>query len=299
MQIVSDPISETYRLIKKYDVRARKRFGQNFLTDARVLDKIVTAAGVTKDDFVLEIGPGLGTLTRVLCDNAKKVLAVELDYDLVDILENEFTMYENLEILQGDILKTDIKKIADEYNDGKPLKIVANLPYYITTPIIMGLFESHAPIKSITVMVQKEVADRMMAKPGDKNCGAISLAVQYYSEVYLAARVPQNCFTPRPKVDSAVIRLTVRDEAPVSVEDEKLMFEVMRAGFEQRRKTLVNALSGSSKLDISKDVISKAIEEAGLSPQIRAEKLDITDFAKLSDSLSKHYEITLSEDEKY
>ncbi len=285
MQIVSDPISETYRLIKKYDIHARKRFGQNFLTDARVLDKIINAADVTKDDFVLEIGPGLGTLTRVLCDHAKKVLAVELDYDLVDILEAEFTMYENLEIIQGDILKQDIKKIADEYNEGRPIKIVANLPYYITTPIIMELFESHAPIESITVMVQKEVADRMMAKPGDKNCGAISLAVQYYSEVYLAARVPQNCFTPRPRVDSAVIRLTLRKNPPFEVKNEALMFDLMRAGFEQRRKTLVNAISGSAKLDISKQDIAEVIVKAGFSETIRGEKLDLSQYAALADLL--------------
>ena len=285
MQITSDPISETYRLIKKYDIHARKKFGQNFLTDARVLDKIVAAADIGENDFVLEIGPGLGTMTRVLCEHARQVMAVEIDYDLVDILEREFTMYDNLEIVSGDILKTDIRLIADDHNQGQPIKVVANLPYYITTPIIMQLFESRAPIHSITVMVQKEVADRMMAAPGEKNCGAISLAVQYYADIYLAARVPQNCFTPRPKVDSAVIRLTLLDEHPVKPKDEKLMFDLIHAGFEQRRKTLVNALSGSAKLNIDKQTILDAIERAGLEPTVRGEKLGLMEYAALADAI--------------
>ena len=283
-----DYISATYDLLKKYDIHARKRFGQNFLTDPRVLDKIIAAADVTDDDFVLEIGPGLGTLTRALCENAGRVLAVELDYDLADIIERELIpLYDNLELITGDILKQDITAIAKEKNDGKPIKVVANLPYYITTPILMELLESHAPIESITVMVQKEVADRMMSRPGDKDCGAISLAVQYYAEIYLAANVPQNCFTPRPKVASAVIRLTTREDPLVQAKDEKLMFGLIKAAFAQRRKTLVNALSGSAELDFDKETIQKAIEEEGLSLTIRGEKLDLAAFAALSDRLTE------------
>jgi 16S rRNA (adenine1518-N6/adenine1519-N6)-dimethyltransferase len=282
-----DYISSTYDLIKRYDVRARKRFGQNFLTDPRVLDKIIAAADVTKDDFVLEIGPGLGTLTRALCDHAGHVLAVELDYDLADIIEQELIpAYDNLELITGDILKQDITQISKEKNAGHPIKVVANLPYYITTPILMELLETKAPIESITVMVQKEVADRMMAKPGDKDCGAISLAVQYYADVYLAANVPQNCFTPRPRVASAVIRLTTRQTPPVETKNEKLMFGLIKAAFAQRRKTLVNAVSGSAWLDIDKESIQKAIEKTGLSPTVRGEKLDLAAFAGLADHLS-------------
>ena len=282
-----DYISSTYDLIKRYDVRARKRFGQNFLTDPRVLDKIIAAADVTKDDFVLEIGPGLGTLTRALCDHAGHVLAVELDFDLADIIEQELIpAYDNLELITGDILKQDIGEIADQKNDGRPIKVVANLPYYITTPILMELLETKAPVESITVMVQKEVADRMMAKPGDKDCGAISLAVQYYADVYLAANVPPNCFTPRPRVASAVIRLTTRQAPPVETKNEKLMFGLIKAAFAQRRKTLVNAVSGSAWLDIDKERIQNAIEKMGLSPTVRGEKLDLAAFAGLADHLS-------------
>ena len=282
-----DYISATYDLIKRYDVRARKRFGQNFLTDPRVLDKIIAAADVTKDDFVLEIGPGLGTLTRALCDHAGHVLAVELDFDLADIIEQELIpAYDNLELITGDILKQDIGEIADQKNDGRPIKVVANLPYYITTPILMELLETKAPVESITVMVQKEVADRMMAKPGDKDCGAISLAVQYYADVYLAANVPPNCFTPRPRVASAVIRLTTRQTPPVETKNEKLMFGLIKAAFAQRRKTLVNAVSGSAWLDIDKERIQNAIEKMGLSPTVRGEKLDLAAFAGLANHLS-------------
>ncbi len=282
-----DYISSTYDLIKRYDVRARKRFGQNFLTDPRVLDKIIAAADVTKDDFVLEIGPGLGTLTRALCDHAGHVLAVELDFDLADIIEQELIpAYDNLELITGDILKQDIGEIADQKNEGHPIKVVANLPYYITTPILMELLETKAPVESITVMVQKEVADRMMAKPGDKDCGAISLAVQYYADIYLAANVPPNCFTPRPRVASAVIRLTTRQTPPVETKNEKLMFGLIKAAFAQRRKTLVNAVSGSAWLDIDKERIQNAIEKMGLSPTVRGEKLDLAAFAGLADHLS-------------
>lgn len=287
-----DYISETYALIKKYDVHARKRFGQNFLTDPRVLDKIIAAADVTREDFVLEIGPGLGTMTRALCENAGHVLAVEIDYDLADILERELIpLYDNLEILVGDILKQDIRSIAEKGNAGKPIKVVANLPYYITTPILMELLESRVPIDSITVMVQKEVAERMMAKPGDKDCGAISLAVQYYSEPYLAANVPQNCFTPRPKVASAVIRLKTRPEPPVETQDEALMFRLIRAAFAQRRKTLLNAITNSAELSFDKAMVGAALEKVGLDPSIRGEKLDLEAFARLSDVLCRGNEM--------
>ena len=281
-----NPIEATYDMLKRYDVHARKRFGQNFLTDPRVLDKILAAADVGADDFILEIVPGLGTMTRALCEHAGRVLAVEIDYDLSDILEREIVpLYDNLEILTGDILKQDIRKILEEHAEGRPVKVVANLPYYITTPILMSLLESHAPVKSITVMVQKEVADRMMAKPGDKDCGAISLAVQYYAEPYLAANVPPNCFTPRPKVASAVIRLTTREVPPVKTQDEDLMIRLIRAAFAQRRKTLLNAVTNSAELDFDKETVSCAIEEAGLHPTIRGEKLSLSDFSALADCL--------------
>ena len=279
-----DPIFETYQLIKKYDIHARKRFGQNFLTDARVLDKIIDAAEVTEEDFVLEIGPGLGTLTRCLCEKARSVLAVEIDYDLSDILERELVpLYDNLEILTGDILKQDVVSIAEKCNGGKPIKVVANLPYYITTPILMSLLESRVPLLSVTVMVQKEVAERMMAKPGDRDCGAISLAVNYYAESYLAANVPPNCFKPRPKVSSAVVRLTIRTEPPVQTKDEALMFKLIRAAFAQRRKTLTNAIAGSAEMDYPKEEVGRCLEKAGLSPTVRGEKLDLADFAHLAD----------------
>ncbi len=283
-----DPVSETRRLIARYDIHARKRFGQNFLTDTHVLDKIVAAADVTKDDFILEIGPGVGTMTRALCENAGRVLAVEIDYDLVDILERELIpIYDNLEIREGDILKMDISEIADTHNDGAPIKVVANLPYYITTPIIMELLESHAPIHSITVMVQREVADRMMAEPGSRDCGAISLAVAYYATAYLAANVPPNCFTPRPRVDSAVIRLDIRDNPPVATADENLMFRLIRAGFGERRKTLVNAITNSPELNFSKEEVSRTITAAGIDPCIRGERLNLADYARLADFFSK------------
>ena len=304
-----NPVEETYRLIKKYDIHARKRFGQNFLTDSHVLEKITRASGVGEGDFVLEIGPGLGTLTRALCEKVSgtwdasdvgaedpspqkeargHVLAVEIDYDLVDILEKEvMPLYPQLEVIEGDILKTDITEISKKYNNGKPIKIVANLPYYITTPIIMELLEGDAPVESITVMVQKEVADRMMAAPGDRDCGAVSLAVAYRAVPYLAANVPQNCFKPRPNVSSAVIRLDILDEPLVHTEDEKLMFKLIRAAFSQRRKTLVNAIAGSAELDISKDAALLAIQKVGLSPTVRGEKLDLKAYAKLADALRK------------
>ena len=281
-------VEETRRLIARYDIRARKRFGQNFLTDAHVLGKIIAAADVTRDDFVLEIGPGVGTMTRALCENAERVVAVEIDYDLVDVLEKELVpLYNNLEIIEGDILKMDIRSIADTYNNGRPIKIVANLPYYITTPIVMELLESRAPIQSITVMVQREVAERMMATPGDRDCGAISLATQYYATVTLEANVPPNCFTPRPAVDSAVIRLDIRENPPVETDDEVLMFKLIRAAFGERRKTLANAIANSPELNYSKDMVTRIIMEAGMNPGIRGERLNLGEYARLADFFSK------------
>ena len=276
---------ETIQVLQKHDFHFQKKFGQNFLIDPHVLDKIVEAAEVTKDDFVLEIGPGIGTMTQYLCENARQVLAVEIDNNLIPILKETLAEYDNVEVLHGDILKQDIQAIADKYNDGKPIKVVANLPYYITTPIIMGLFESHVPLANVTVMVQKEVADRMKASPGTKEYGALSLAVQYYAKPYLAANVPPNCFMPRPNVGSAVIRLDCLDHTPVEVKDERLMFRLIRASFNQRRKTLQNGLTNSGELDFSKEEIGKAIEAAGLSPTIRGEKLGLEEFAKLADIL--------------
>ena len=276
---------ETIQVLQKHDFHFQKKFGQNFLIDPHVLDKIVEAAEVTKDDFVLEIGPGIGTMTQYLCENARQVLAVEIDNNLIPILKETLAEYDNVEVLHGDILKQDIQAIADKYNDGKPIKVVANLPYYITTPIIMGLFESHVPLANVTVMVQKEVADRMKALPGTKEYGALSLAVQYYAKPYLAANVPPNCFMPRPNVGSAVIRLDCLDHTPVEVKDERLMFRLIRASFNQRRKTLQNGLTNSGELDFSKEEIGKAIEAAGLSPTIRGEKLGLEEFAKLADIL--------------
>jgi len=276
---------ETIQVLQKHDFHFQKKFGQNFLIDPHVLDKIVEAAEVTKDDFVLEIGPGIGTMTQYLCENARQVLAVEIDNNLIPILKETLAEYDNVEVLHGDILKQDIQAIADKYNDGKPIKVVANLPYYITTPIIMGLFESHVPLANVTVMVQKEVADRMKASPGTKEYGALSLAVQYYAKPYLAANVPPNCFMPRPNVGSAVIRLDCLDHTPVEVKDERLMFRLIRASFNQRRKTLQNGLTNSGELDFSKEEIGKSIEAAGLSPTIRGEKLGLEEFAKLADIL--------------
>ena len=245
----------TIEVIQKYDFDFQKKFGQNFLIDERVLEKIISAAEVTKDDFVLEIGPGIGTMTQYLAENAREVMAVEIDKNLIPILSDTLSAYDNVSILNADILKVDIAKIVEEKNGGKPVKVVANLPYYITTPIIMGLFESHVPIDSITVMVQKEVADRMQSGPGTKDYGALSLAVQYYAEPYVVANVPPNCFMPRPNVGSAVIRLTSHKK-PVAVKNEKLMFDIIRASFNQRRKTLVNGLYNVGGLNKSKEELA-------------------------------------------
>ena len=277
----------TIAILQKYHFNFQKKFGQNFLIDTHVLDKIIGAAGITKEDFVLEIGPGIGTMTQYLCENAREVIAVEIDKALIPILQDTLSEYDNVEVINEDILKVDINKIAQERNGGKPIKVVANLPYYITTPIIMGLFESHVPIDSITVMVQKEVADRMQVGPGTKDYGALSLAVQYYAKPEIVANVPPNCFMPRPNVGSAVIRLTRHEVSPVQVEDEKLMFKIIRASFNQRRKTLANGLSNSGEIQLSKELIAQAIEELGVSPSIRGEALTLEQFARLSNIIKK------------
>lgn len=276
----------TIAILQKYQFNFQKKFGQNFLIDTHVLDKIISAAKITKDDMVLEVGPGIGTMTQYLCEHAREVIAVEIDKNLIPILADTLSEYNNITIIHNDILKVDIEKIVQERNSGKPIKVVANLPYYITTPIIMGLFESHVPIENITVMVQKEVADRMQVGPGTKDYGALSLAVQYYAEPYIVANVPPNCFMPRPKVGSAVIRLTRHSEPPVKVADEKLMFQLIRASFNQRRKTLVNGLNNSPELSFSKEVITKALESMGLPLTVRGETLTLEEFARLSEELS-------------
>lgn len=272
----------TIEVLQKYDFVFQKKFGQNFLIDTHVLDKIISAAEITKEDFVLEIGPGIGTMTQYLACAAREVVAVEIDKALIPILEDTLQDYSNVTVLNEDILKVDIKKLADEHNNGKPIKVVANLPYYITTPIIMGLFEGDVPIESITVMVQKEVADRMQVGPGTKEYGALSLAVQYYAEPYIVANVPPNCFMPRPKVGSAVIRLTKHAEPPVEVSDTKLMFRIIRASFNQRRKTLANGLNNSPELFFGKEEIQRAIKACGFPEGIRGEALTLEEFAALT-----------------
>ena len=277
----------TKEVINKYSFAFQKKFGQNFLIDSNVLENIVEAAGITKDDFVLEIGPGIGTMTQYLCESARQVLAVEIDKMLIPILEDTLSEYDNVEVINQDVLKVDIKSLVKEKNNGRPIKVVANLPYYITTPIIMGLFESKVPIESITIMVQKEVADRMQTGPGSKDYGALSLAVQYYAEAKVMLNVSATCFMPRPNVDSAVVKLTRHQESPVEVKDESLMFRIIRASFNQRRKTLVNGLKNSSELDFSKEEITEAIKSIGKEENIRGEKLTLDEFAKLSNALGK------------
>ena len=275
----------TIAVLQKYNFSFQKKFGQNFLIDTHVLDKIIRSAEITKEDMVVEIGPGIGTMTQYLACAAGKVAAIEIDKALIPILEDTLEGYENVQVINDDVLKVDIAKLAKEENGGRPIKVVANLPYYITTPIIMGLFENHVPLKSITVMVQKEVADRMQVGPGTKDYGALSLAVQYYARPYIVANVPPNCFMPRPKVGSAVIRLERYDEPPVQVEDEKLMFRIIRASFNQRRKTLANGLKNSPELQFSKEEIEKAIEGIGKSVSVRGEALTLEEFAALSNLL--------------
>ena len=275
----------TIEIIQKYEFMFQKKFGQNFLIDTHVLEKIISAAGITKDDCVLEIGPGIGTMTQYLAENAGHVVAVEIDRNLIPILKETLADYDNVTVINEDILRVDIKALAEEYNGGKPIKVVANLPYYITTPIIMGLFESGVPIDNITVMVQKEVADRMKEGPGSKDYGALSLAVQYYAEPEIVANVPPNCFIPRPNVGSAVIRLTRHKEMPVEVKDPAMMFKIIRASFNQRRKTLQNGLGNAPELPYTKEQIAAAIAEMGLTPTIRGEALSLAQFAQLSDIL--------------
>lgn len=286
MEKLSNP-QKTIEVIQKYEFAFQKKFGQNFLIDGHVLNKIIAAADITKEDFVLEIGPGIGTMTQYLSEAAGKVLAVEIDKMLIPILQDTLAGYGNVEILNEDILKVDIAALVEEKNGGKPIKVVANLPYYITTPIIMGLLEQHVPVKSITVMVQKEVAQRMQAQPGSKDYGALSLAVQYYAEPYIVANVPPNCFMPRPKVGSAVIRLTRHEVMPVETKNEKLMFSIIRASFNQRRKTLANGLKNSELLHFSKEEIEAAITACGWPLTIRGEALNLQEFARLTDELCK------------
>ncbi len=286
MEKLSNP-QKTIEVLQKYNFTFQKKFGQNFLIDPHVLDKIIAAAEITKDDFVLEIGPGIGTLTQYLAEAAREVVAVEIDSSLIPILKDTLSSYDNVSVINEDVLKVDLKKLAEERNGGKPIKVVANLPYYITTPIIMGLFESHVPLKSLTVMVQKEVALRMQAGPGTKDYGALSLAVQYYADPYLAANVPPNCFMPRPNVGSAVIRLTRFEETPVKVTDEALLFRLIRASFNQRRKTLQNGLVNSPELHFSKEQVAAAIETLGVSPSVRGEALTLEQFAALCNALSE------------
>lgn len=266
----------------------QKRFGQNFLIDGNVVEKIVREAGVTKDDFVLEIGPGIGTMTQLLCENAREVAAVEIDTNLIPILKETLAAYDNVTVINEDILKVDIAALAKEKNGGHPIKVVANLPYYITTPIIMGLFESHVPIDSITIMVQREVADRMQVGPGTKDYGALSLAVQYYAKPEIVLNVPPTCFMPRPNVGSAVIRLKRHAQCPVEVDDAEFMFRLIRASFNQRRKTLANGLSNSSELTLTKEQIAKAVESLGVSPSIRGEALTLAQFAQLSNFFTRN-----------
>ena len=275
----------TIEIIQKYNFAFQKKFGQNFLIDTHVLSKIITAAGVTKDDMVLEIGPGIGTMTQYLAEAAGKVVAVEIDRNLLPILQETLADYDNVKVIHADVLSLDLEKLVQEENGGRPIKVVANLPYYITTPIIMALFEQHVPLANVTVMVQKEVAARMKSGPGSKDYGALSLAVQYYAEPYIVANVPCNCFMPRPNVDSAVIRLTRYEEPPVQVKDEKMLFKIIRASFNQRRKTLQNGLNNSSELNFTKDQIAAAIAAAGFSPSVRGEALTLEQFARLTDIL--------------
>lgn len=276
----------TIEILQKYNFNFQKKFGQNFLIDTRVLDKIISAAGITQDDMVLEVGPGIGTMTQYLCESARKVIAVEIDKNLIPILENDTLKdYDNVRVINEDILKLDINKLVEEENGGKPIKVVANLPYYITTPIVMGLFESHVPIESITIMVQKEVADRMQVGPGTKDYGALSLAVQYYAKPEIVANVPPNCFMPRPNVGSAVIKLTRHTEAPVNVKNEAFMFKLIRAAFSQRRKTLQNSINNSPELTLNKEKVLAALDQMGLSQTVRGEALSLEQFAELSNIL--------------
>ena len=279
--------TNTIAVLQKYNFNFQKKYGQNFLIDTHVLEKIIRESGITKDDLVLEIGPGIGTMTQYLAENAREVVAVEIDKNLIPILSDTLSAYDNVTVINEDILKVDINKIAEEKNNGKPIKVVANLPYYITTPIIMGLFESHVPLESITIMVQKEVADRMQVGPGTKDYGALSLAVQYYAKPEIVANVPPNCFMPRPNVGSAVIKLSRYEKPPVQVKDEAYLFAIIRASFNQRRKTLLNGLTNAGNLNVTKEQILEALEKMKLSPSIRGETLTLEQFAQLSNLLKE------------
>lgn len=275
----------TMEIINKYNFIFQKKFGQNFLIDLNILEKIIHGAELTKEDVVIEIGPGIGSLTQVLAENAKKVIAIEIDKKLIPILEETLVGYDNVTIINEDILKVDIQKLVEQYNDGKPVKVIANLPYYITTPIIMGLFENNIPVDTITVMVQKEVADRMQAGPGKKDYGSLSLAVQYYSKPKVVTQVGPNCFIPAPKVGSSVISLKRLDEPEFKVADDKFLFKIIRAGFNQRRKTLVNSISNQESLMISKDAVQQALEKMGLDARVRGEALTLKQFVELTNCI--------------
>ena len=277
----------TIEVLQKYNFAFQKRFGQNFLIDTYVLEKTIAASQITKDDFVLEIGPGIGTMTQYLAEYAREVTAVEIDNTLIPILKDTLKDWDNVTVINDDILKVDIRKLALEKNGGRPIKVVANLPYYITTPIIMGLFENQVPIDSITIMVQKEVADRMQVGPGTKDYGALSLAVQYYARPEIVANVPPNCFMPRPKVGSAVIRLERYEKPPVQVTDEKLMFRIIRASFNQRRKTLVNGLKNSQELSYSREEIEEVLNTCGIPLNIRGEALTLAEFAEIANAFGE------------
>ena len=283
---------ETKAIIDSYSFSFQKKFGQNFLVDSNVLENIIEKAGITNDDLVLEIGPGIGTMTQYLCESAREVVAIEIDETLIPILNYTLEDYDNVTIINDDALKTDIEKIVKKKNDGKPIKVVANLPYYITTPIIMGLLEGKAPIDSITIMVQKEVAERMQTGPGSKDYGALSLAVQYYADANILMTVPASCFMPRPKVDSSVIKLDIYDKPPVNVCDEEMLFKIIRASFNQRRKTLANGLKNAPNLPFTKEEIEDSIIKLGKDVNIRGEKLTLEEFAKLTD-------ILMGEEESY
>ncbi|MBO5055005.1 MAG: 16S rRNA (adenine(1518)-N(6)/adenine(1519)-N(6))-dimethyltransferase RsmA [Lachnospiraceae bacterium] len=277
----------TIEILKKYNFNFQKRFGQNFLIDSHILEKIIASAEIAKDDCVLEIGPGIGTMTQYLAESAGEVIAVEIDKALIPILEDTLSSYNNVTVINEDILKVDIKKLVEEKNQGRPIKVVANLPYYITTPIIMGLFESHVPLKSITIMVQKEVADRMQVGPGTKDYGALSLAVQYYARPEVVAYVSPSCFIPQPNVGSAVIRLDRYEKPPVEAEDESFLFAIIRAAFNQRRKTLANSLGNAAGLNITRQQVMEVLEELGFNPSVRGEALTLEEFADLSNCLRK------------
>ncbi len=288
MAYLANP-TRTIAVLEKYGFRFQKKYGQNFLIDGNILDEIIEAAQITRDDFVLEIGPGIGTMTQYLCENAGQVLAVEIDANLIPVLKDTLSEYDNVKVINEDVLKLDLSQISAEYNHGKPIKVVANLPYYITTPIIMGLFESHVPLASITIMVQKEVADRMQTGPGSKDYGALSLAVQYFAKPEVVCVVPPTCFMPKPNVSSSVIRLTAYEKPPVEISDEEFLFKVIRASFNQRRKTLVNGLNNAGIVGnvCSKEDLIGIIEELGYPATVRGETLSLAEFAKLSEALLK------------